>query len=155
MTHAVRIITTPECLLAVTMNQGTAADIGPIVSFAFGTVAEYLERIGRHPLGPAVARYTMREDGCFDLAAGFPVDDVVPGNGVVEPLTLPAAEVATTTFLGAYDDLPLAYDRLRTGVAELGRRLDESGPMWEEYWSEPTAAPEETRTEIFWPLLPD
>jgi hypothetical protein len=26
--------------------------------------------------------------------------------------------------------------------------------MWEEYWSEPTAAPEETRTEVFWPLLP-
>ena len=79
MTHAVATITTPPRQLAVTMNQGTAADIGPIVSFAFGTVAEYLERIGSHPLGPAVARYTMRDDGSFDLAAGFPVDGVVPG----------------------------------------------------------------------------
>lgn len=155
MTEDVRIITTAPRQLAVTMNQGTAADIGPIVSFAFGTVAEYLEHTGSHPMGPAVARYTMRDDGCFDLAAGFPVDHAISGDGIVQPLTLPAVEVATTTFFGAYDDLPLAYDRLRTGVIELGRKLDKSGPMWEEYWSEPTAPPEDTRTEIFWPLLPD
>lgn len=154
MSDDVRIITTQPRQLAVTMNQGTTADIGPIVSLAFGTVVEHLARMGCQPHGPAVARYTRRDDGSFDLAAGFPIDEAITGDGVVEPLTLPAAEVATTTFLGAYDDLPLAYDRLRTGVIELGRRLDEAAPMWEEYWSEPTAPPEDTRTDIFWPLLP-
>jgi effector-binding domain-containing protein len=154
MMDDVRIVTSPPRQLAVTVSQGTAADIGPLVSSAFGTVIEHLARMGRRPDGPAVARYTMRDDGSFDLAAGFPVDEAIAGDGVVEPLTLPAVEVATTTFLGAYRDLPLAYDRLRTGVAELGRQLDEVGPMWEEYWSEPTAQPEETRTVIFWPLLP-
>jgi effector-binding domain-containing protein len=154
MTDDVRIVTTTPRELAVTVSQGTAADIGPLVSSAFGTVMEHLARMGRQPHGPAVASYTMRDDGSFDLAAGFPVDEVIVGDGVVEPLTLPGSEVATTTFLGAYADLPLAYDRLRTGVAELGRKLDEAGPMWEEYWTEPAAPPDETRTEIFWPLLP-
>jgi effector-binding domain-containing protein len=154
MTDDVRIVTSPSRELAVTVSQGTAADIGPLVSSAFGTVMEHLARMGTQPHGPAVARYTMRDDGSFDLAAGFPVDEAIVADGVVEPLTLPRSEVATTTFRGAYADLPLAYERLRTGVAELGRRLDEAGPMWEEYWSEPTAPSEETRTEIFWPLLP-
>lgn len=154
MSDDVRIITTRPRQLAVTMGHGTAADIGPIVSLALGTVVEHLARVGCRPHGPAVARYAMRDDGSFDLAAGFPVDTQIVSDGVVEPLTLPVAEVATTTFQGAYQDLPLAYDRLRTGVVELGRRLDESAPMWEEYWSEPTAPAEETRTDIYWPLLP-
>ncbi len=153
MPEDVMIITTRPRQLAVAMNQGTAADIAPIVRLAFGTVADHLTRMGRRPEGPAIARYTLRDDGSFDIAAGYAVDGPVEADGVVEPLHLPAAEVATTTFVGTFPDLPLGYDRLRAGVTELGRQLDEAAPVWEEY-PDPTTPAEEARVDIFWPLLP-
>ncbi|MFN8520053.1 MAG: GyrI-like domain-containing protein [Chloroflexota bacterium] len=154
MSTGVRIGMVPARELAVTLDHGPASDIGRIVSAAFGTVAEHIARAGGRPHGPAVARFTMCADGTFDVAAGFPVDEAFTGDGVVEPLTLPATEVATTTFVGPYAELPRAYERLRSEVAAMGRRLDDSAPMWEEYWSEPTAAPADTRTEVFWPVVP-
>lgn len=153
MPEDVMIITTRPRQLAVAMNQGTAAEIAPIVRLAFGTVADHLARLGRPPDGPAIARYTLRDDGSFDIAAGFAVDEPFEGDGIVEPLSLPAAEVATTTFVGTFPDLPLGYERLRTGVTELGRRLDEAAPVWEEY-PDPATPADEARVDIFWPLLP-
>jgi effector-binding domain-containing protein len=139
--------------LAVVSYEARPEDIGRKAGEAFGTVAAYLARIGVAVTGPAVSCYTMGPE-TFQVASGFVVSGPFePGEGV-EPYRLPEGEVATTTHVGAYDQLGKAYDALREGVAAQGRRLVETGLMWEEYWSGPEAPPEETRTVIFWPVEP-
>jgi len=143
----------PGRQLAVVSYEARPEDIGRKAGEAFGTVAAYLARIGVAVTGPAVSCYTMGPE-VFQVASGFVVDGAFePGEGV-EPYRLPEGEVATTTHLGAYDQLGKAYDALRDGVVAQGRRLVEKGLMWEEYWSGPEAPPEETRTVIFWPVEP-
>jgi effector-binding domain-containing protein len=113
----------------------------------------HLGRAAIVPRGPAVARYEPTTDG-FTVAAGFPVDaPVEPGDGV-DNIVLPAGEVAHTTHLGPYDQLPKTYEALRAGVEAQGRSLVDGAAMWEEYWSGPDTPPEATRTEVFWPVAP-
>lgn len=126
-------------------------DMGQKSGAAFGTVAGYLARIGVAVSGPAVSVYEMEGD-LFHVAAGFLVEgSFEPGEGV-EPLQLPVCEVATTVHMGPYDRLGQAYEALQKGAIAQGREVEESGIMWEEYWSGPEAPPEETRTVVLWPL---
>ena len=68
--------------------------------------------------------------------------------------TLPDVDVVSTTHVGPYDTLGRAYDALKDGVVDLGRKVDESSVMWEEYLDGPQVPPEQTRTLVHWPLLP-
>lgn len=150
-------ITTVEArTLAVAHFEVTTAELdamGERMSAAFGAVMARLGRAGIVTRGPAVARYEPTPDG-FAVAAGFPVDAAVePGDGV-DTVVLPGGEVAHTTHVGPYDQLPRAYEALRTGVEAQGRSLVDGAAMWEEYWSGPGTPPEATRTEVFWPVGP-
>ena len=84
------------------------------------------------------------------MAAGFPVGGPFEPADGVDAMALPAGEVAHTTHLGPYDDLPAAYDALRAAVEAEGRALADDAPMWEEYLSPPDTPPEQTRTEVYW-----
>jgi effector-binding domain-containing protein len=127
--------------------------MGERMGAAFGAVMAHLRRAGIVPRGPAVARYEPTTDG-FTVAAGFPVDaPVEPGDGI-DSIVLPAGEVAHTTHLGPYDQLPKTYEALRAGVEAQGRSLVDGAAMWEEYWSGPDAPSEDARTEVFWPVAP-
>ncbi len=154
MPYTTEITTVPSRTVAVThfhVEMAELPELGEKMGAAFGAVMAHISRAGAIPRGPAVARYEP-EDGGFDVAAGFPVTEAFePGDGV-EPLVLPGGEVAHTTHLGPYEELPAAYEALRADVEAQGRSLDSAAPMWEEYWSGPDAPAEETRTEIFWPL---
>lgn len=152
--YAIEVITAPPRTLAVTRFHagfGELDAMGEKMGAAFGSVAAHLGDAGVAFEGPAVACYTPAGDG-FDVAAGFPVaGSFDPGDGV-DRLVLDGGEVAHTTHIGPYDQLPAAYAALRAGAEQLGRSLDDAATMWEEYWTGPEAPPEETRTEVFWPL---
>ncbi len=135
---------------AVTRFEARPDEIAEKVGVAFGTVADYLGRHGMETVGPAVSYYDIRPDG-FGIAAGFVVAGPFDGDGTVVPLQLPAGEVAVTTHLGAYEELPHAYAAIQSQMKERGRELDESA-MWEEYWSPPETPVEETKTVVYWPL---
>jgi effector-binding domain-containing protein len=155
MSYDVSTITERGRHLAVTRFDARPEvdDMGQKSSAAFGGVASYLARIGVPVAGPAISVYEMEGD-LFHVAAGFVVEaPFEPGEGV-EPLQLPACEVATTVHIGPYERLGEAYEALQKGVVAQGRQVEDSGVMWEEYWSGPEAPPEETRTVVFWPLRP-
>lgn len=154
MDYKVRIVHEPARNLAVMTFHSTVAQLPEQMGRAFREVTDYLHRHGAPPAGPAVAYYEMVEDG-FLVAAGFTVPRELPAEGDVVPLQLPDVEVATTTHLGAYDRLSEAYDALKQGAAAQGREVEETGGMWEEYWSGPETPAEEARTEVFWPLRPE
>ncbi|PVZ11990.1 GyrI-like domain-containing protein [Actinomycetospora cinnamomea] len=139
--------------LAAVHYEAQPEDIGPKAGDAFRRVAAHLARVGVPIAGPAVSVFEADEDA-FHVTSGFVVDrDVEPGEGV-EPFRLPEVEVATTTHIGPYQELDKAYDALGRGAAAAGRRVDDTGPMWEEYWSGPETPPAETRTVVFRPLTP-
>ena len=154
MGYAIEITKVPGRTVAVARFHVSAADlsmIGDRMGAAFSAVMANAGSAGVTPKGPAVACYEPAGDG-FDVAAGFPVGEPFEATAEVDRLDLPAAEVAHTTHVGAYRDLPAAYDALREGVQAQGRSLAEDGPMWEEYWSAPGTSEEETRTEVYWPV---
>ena len=155
MEYDVRLVHEPSRELAVTTFE--AADAGAVAGLigkAFATVAEFLVQRGAPPAGPAVAYYESAPDGSFLVAAGFTVPRELQYSGDVMPFRLPGGEVATTTHVGSYADLPRAYDALRRAAGEHGRTLEESGGMWEEYWSGSDVPQDEARTDVFWPLKP-
>jgi effector-binding domain-containing protein len=83
---------------------------------------------------------------------GFTVRELVPGEGDVEPSSLPAGEVAVTLHRGPYERLPEALAALQDWIREHGRRA--AGPHWEMYLNGPPDVmdPEELETEVFIPL---
>lgn len=139
-------------MAAVRFHSGVS-EIGERIGDAFSTVDTYLAREGIAPAGAAVARYVPAGDGSFDVEAGFIVARPVPGDDQVIGIELRGGEVAHTTHIGRYEELPNAYAAMHLHAHEMGRELDDGAAMWEEYWSPPESPVEETRTEIYWPLL--
>lgn len=153
MDYQVHFVTEPGRLVAVSWFEARPEQIASKIPAVFGTVVEYLARIGVTPVGPAVSYYVPKPDR-FEVAAGFGVADAFEGDSTVVPLRLPSVEAATTTHVGPYEELGKAYDALTSAVLAHGRELDESAPLWEEYWSPPDTPPEKTRTVVHWPVKP-
>lgn len=138
--------------LAVTRFTTEISRIGEKIGPAFQTVAGYLAEQGIAAAGPAVAYYETGPDE-FKVAAGFFVAEPIVGGGAVQPFRLPDTDVATTTHMGAYEDLVSAYDAVKSGALDQGREVDES-TMWEEYWTGPEVPAEQIKTVVYWPLKP-
>lgn len=156
MAHDVQITTVlPRTIAATRFSASDPAQIADAMGPAFAQVAQAVTPLGRTPVAPAVALYTPAAVG-FDVAAGFPLDGDAPPPQVdaVGPVEIPGGEVATTTHVGGYDTLPEAYADVEAQVTARGRAIATDAPMWEEYWSEPDAPPEETRTVVHLPLVP-
>lgn len=155
MPHDVEIVTVPARMTAVTRIHVPAEampTIGERLSEAFARVAARLDAAGISPAGPAFACYTPA-DGGFDVAAGFGVPGTFAAPAGLDRLDIDAGEVAHTTHLGSYAELPSAYEDLMTEVTRRGRAVDRNSPMWEEYWSGPDVPEEKTRTEVYWPVV--
>jgi effector-binding domain-containing protein len=151
MSYDVQFRREPGRHLAVTRFEATPEEMAAKVGPAFRTVIARLGALGIVPAGPAMCVYEMGQ-ARFRVAAGFVVDQPIESDEAVVPFELPATEVATTTHVGAYQDLGRAYDALASQAHEQGREVDRAAPVWEEYWSTPEAPPEQTQTVVFWPL---
>jgi effector-binding domain-containing protein len=153
MNYEIEVLAVPARTLAVTkfhVARDDLPDMGETMGSAIGRVMNALSAAGAAPVGPPIACYEPAGDG-FDVAAGFPVTSPVVGEGVMT-MELPSAEVAHTTHVGSYEELPKAYEALQAEVEARGRHLDDRAPMWEQYMTGPDQPPEQTRTEVYWPL---
>ena len=130
----------------------TVEEIGRWLPRAYGVVAAYLTKYGVGPCGMPYARYRLVGEGTFDVEAGFPATTPVPGEGEVEPSSLPAGEVAVTVHHGPYEEIVPAYDALAAWAADNGATL--AGEAWEVYYSDPVAVhdPAEWRTDVVQPI---
>ena len=81
-----------------------------------------------------------------------PVTDP-PAKGPVEPLVIPAADLATTVHVGPHDDIDVTYAALGSYVSQQALRV--AGPVREIYHVGPrdTADSSAWRTEIGWPIF--
>jgi DNA-binding transcriptional MerR regulator len=82
-----------------------------------------------------------------------PVADAPARTGRVEPVVVPAAELATTLHTGAHDDIDITYAALGTFVSE--QALAVVGPVREVYLVGPRDTDDRAawRTEIGWPIF--
>lgn len=76
-----------------------------------------------------------------------------PTRGRVEPVTLPAVDLAVATHVGPHDDIEVTYGEL--GAWVVANALVVAGPVHETYLVGPrdTTDPSAWRTEIGWPVF--
>jgi DNA-binding transcriptional MerR regulator len=124
-----------------------------VLSWYAGAAAE-LEASVVEPSGPPGGMY---DDELFQNGHGHVVVYLPtprpPRTGRVQPLTLPAAELAVATHHGPHDDIDVTYGELGTWV--LDNALSVTGPVRETYLIGPrdTDDPSAWRTEIAWPVF--
>ncbi len=154
MIHTVDVIAVPRQTMAVERFHIALAEMdsmGPMISGAFESVATRLALAGSSPAGPPVASYAPTIDG-FDVAAGFPVDPSFNAGDGIDSMEVGGREVVHTIHFGSYESLPEAYEAIEATAIERGTSLATDEPMWEVYLTNPGVAPDQMRTEIFWPL---
>jgi effector-binding domain-containing protein len=85
--------------------------------------------------------------GEFEIACGVQLERVQPEHDA--NASSPAGTVATTVYMGPYDQMKPAHEAIHKWARENGRRL--TGPSWEVYghWSDD---PAKLRTDIFYLL---
>jgi hypothetical protein len=83
----------------------------------------------------------------------LPVTGPPPQAGRVQPVTLPAAELAVVVHPGDHDTIEVSYGELGRWVA--GHALAVAGPVRERYLRGPRDSPDARswRTEIGWPVF--
>jgi DNA-binding transcriptional MerR regulator/effector-binding domain-containing protein len=132
--------------------------VGDFVPWYLGALGELhatLEAQGIRSSGPTGGIYTpeLFTDERGEVTAFVPTATEIPRLGRVEPLVVPAAELAVIEHRGSFADVDLAYGTLGTYVASHELRLD--GPI-REYslvGRQDTADENAWRTEICWPIF--
>ena len=118
---------------------------------AFGAIMAQIESLGEYPEGmPFVAYYNM-DMQALDIEIGFPTARSLPGQGEVQPSSIPAGPVATCEYTGPYEELSAPYEELRAWVVEHG--YEPTGISYEYYLNGPDDAPPSGyKTRIVFPL---
>ncbi|MFC4137332.1 MULTISPECIES: GyrI-like domain-containing protein [unclassified Microbacterium] len=143
--------------LAVIRHEGLRiADLRDAFDSGYGAIAAHFADGTLTPAGPALAIYYGNPMEVFDLELGFPVmsapvQPIPAGEGpAITASALPAGPATATTVFGPYDGLGAGW----MGLVErsLAEGLQPRGISIEVYVSDPTAAPEDLRTDLILPV---
>ncbi|MER7244050.1 MerR family transcriptional regulator [Kribbella sp. NPDC000426] len=130
-------------------------DLADVLSWYAGAMAEIDAATAANArLGPLGGHY---DNDLFTTGRGAvlvyrPVADP-PSHGRVQPVELPAAELAVTIHSGPHDDIDVTYGRLGSWVHD--HALAVAGPVQETYTVGPQDSPDPStwRTEVAWPIF--
>ena len=133
-------------------------DRGDILSWWQGALGELYANVqaqGLTPTGPSGGVY---EGDVYRHERGgatvfIPVDGAARAIGRVQPIVVPAVELAIATHRGSHDDIDVTYGALAAHVT--AHELGVDGPLREIYVREAHDTPdaEEWVTEIGWPIF--
>jgi hypothetical protein len=149
-TYDITLADLQEQHAAVVRGHVATEQIPDFLGGAFGEAAGAAAAQGLTLTGPPFARYSVPDEGRFDIEAGFPVSGAVTAVGRVEPRTLPGGTAARTMHVGAYDAVGAAYEAVQTYLTDNG--YEPSGAPWECYLDDPEV--ESPRTEVVLPCRP-
>lgn len=124
----------------------------------YGRLYQWIEHYGLQPTGMPEAIYLTLPDVTPEDQAEYELwAPIAGGAGTTSPeedgvgvKRIEAETVAATVHRGSYDDLPATYSELYRWVGEHGYQV--VGPPREVYLSDPKTGPEETLTEIQFPV---
>ena len=133
----------------------TMADLLPWYLGALGELHAMLDARGVRPSGPEGGIYAgeLFTDERGQATVFVPTATEIQRLGRVEPVVVPAAELAVTVHPGSLADVDTAYGALAAYVASHALRVD--GPIREYYLvgRQDTADQNAWRTEICWPIF--
>lgn len=138
MLYAVEILQVPEQLIAAVRGPATMATLPANIRALFDQF--YAGFQGKAGLN--IVYYPGGVCGEFEISCGVLVADGGTGS-------LPGGAVATTVYMGPYDQMKPAHEAIHRWVRENGRKI--AGPSWEVYghWNED---PAKLRTDIYYLL---
>jgi DNA-binding transcriptional MerR regulator len=147
--------TVPPCpAVAITAE----VDRGDLLAWWHGALAELHAAVpAQHlePTGPSGGLYASEifQEDRGRATVFVPVEGHVRPIGRVEPLVVPAAELAVITHLGSLDDADLTYGEL--GAYTARHEISVAGPLREYYLRNARDSPDPAQwvTEIGWPIF--
>ena len=140
----------PQATLTVRVR-APAHEVPQLMGRWFGAIGKYLMELHQPPTGMPYAAYRNMDAQDMDVEIGFPVGEVLPPKGEIQPGSIPGGRMATTIHFGPYDRLEDAYHALQSFVGEQG--LEPTGVLYEMYMNDPIqVAPEEVQTLVTMPL---
>ena len=135
-----------------------AISMSELVPWYQGALAELhatIDAQGLHAAGPVGGMFAgeLFSDEYGQATVFVATETAIPPIGRVEPLLVPAAELAVIEHPGSLADVDQAYGALATYVASHELRLD--GPIREYYLVSRQDTPDDTlwRTEVCWPIF--
>lgn len=144
------LITLEPQTVAVVRESVPLEALPDFFSRAYHAVMAAVRNQGAAVVGPPVGIYFGMPSDVVDVAAGFPVDVPVDGEGL-RTETLPGGPAVRLMHQGPYDTMRESYGRLTAWLAE--RELTPASTMWESYLTDvDPGAPEATLTQITWPV---
>jgi effector-binding domain-containing protein/uncharacterized protein YndB with AHSA1/START domain len=141
----------PLLLLAVRSANDPNA-IGVALGVAYSRLSGHISAQGFSQIGPPIAIHNGEQGGTLSLDAAIPVDrtDPPPADPIRAGSSY-AGRVLKVVHTGDYAGLAAAREKVRAYLATAG--LEQVGPLWEQYASDPgTTPPAELITNIFVPI---
>lgn len=143
----------PTTPAAAIVEQVDMADVGDWWSEAFDELDAVVETTAASGIRGALYSPEFFAAGRGEVIAFRPVRASRPGRRRVQPLQIPAAELAVALHRGSFNELDRTYAALGTHVAE--RELGVDGPIREYYLVSGYDTDDEAahRTEVCWPIF--
>ena len=137
------------------MNVRSADDanaIGVALGVAYGRLSGFISAHGLGQAGPPIAIHHGEQNGALSLDAAIPVGRA--GAELEPPLRAGSryeGRVLKAVHTGDYSGLPAARAKVRAYLATAG--LEQAGPLWEEFASDPgSTPPEQLVTHLYVPI---
>jgi effector-binding domain-containing protein/uncharacterized protein YndB with AHSA1/START domain len=144
---------TAQPLLLLTVRSADDANaIGVALGVAYGRLSGHISAQRLAQAGPPIAIHNGEYGGAVSLDAAIPVDrSDVPVSAPIRAGSSYEGRVLKAVHTGDYSGLPAARAKVRAYLATAG--LEQVGPLWEQFISDPGATPPaELVTNIFVPI---
>jgi effector-binding domain-containing protein len=118
---------------------------------AYGSIFPYLGEMGETEADmPFVCYYNLDMQN-LDVEIGVPVKQKLMGRGEVQASSIPAGNVASCMYTGAYEKMEPAYDEFNAWIKAQG--YEPTGICYEFYYNSPSEVPvEQLKTRIMFPV---
>lgn len=137
-TAAMRIITTPQ-------NEG------PLIREGLPKILAYLRALGVEPNGAPYTRYVEYSASRVEIEIGFPTAKPISGSDEVYASVLPDGKAATLLYVGPYEQIAPAYEKINDWMKEHQHKL--RAPTWEVSLNDPRqTTPDRYETLIVFPI---
>ena len=126
-------------------------DLPRLIGESYAAIGKYMMEFGVKPIGVPFTAYFNLDMQNLDIEIGFPMDQVVPGQGAIQPSKMPAGMYASVLYTGIYSEMGPAYDTLKEFVEKAG--YQPTGVAYEFYLNGPDeVAIENLETRIVFQL---
>jgi effector-binding domain-containing protein len=122
-----------------------------VLGRSYGQIMDLMREQGMQVAGPPYTAYFNLNMQDLDVEIGFPVDEIINGQGGVLPGEIAAGKYATCIHIGPYSEMEPTYNKLNAWIEAQGAKP--AGIAYEQYLNGPDEVSEaELMTKILLPI---